>query len=66
MPGKYCRGCGKTKEALGVPDPKFCPADGALLVAARVYCEWCGAKLPLTGQDPCPECGKRAQKFFGK
>jgi hypothetical protein len=66
MPGKYCRGCGKSKEVLGVSDPNKCPQDGPLLSAARSYCEHCGFKLLSQGQDPCPHCGKKEYKFFGR
>ena len=66
MPGKYCRGCGKSAEALGVTDPNKCPADGPILSANRVYCEHCGTRLGQVGQDPCLSCGKKAYKFFGR
>jgi hypothetical protein len=66
MPGRYCRGCGKSKEELRVDDPRKCPVDGPLLAAARRFCEWCGEQLREVGQDPCPHCGKKAQKFFGR
>lgn len=66
MPGKFCRGCGKSKDELGVDDPRKCPADGPILAAARAYCEHCGTKLDRVGQEPCPGCGKLAYKFFGR
>ena len=33
MPGKFCRGCGRSKEELGVDDPNKCPDDGPILSA---------------------------------
>lgn len=66
MPGTYCRGCGKSKHELKVEDPRKCPQDGPILAAARRYCEHCGQQLKTPGQDPCPKCGKRAYKFFGR
>jgi predicted Zn-ribbon and HTH transcriptional regulator len=66
MPGKFCRGCGKSKEDLMVSDPNQCPTDGPLLVLKRRFCEHCGYKLATVGQDPCPKCAKKAYKFFGR
>ena len=66
MPGKYCRGCGLHKDALGVPDPRHCKRCGPLLVAKRDCCEHCGFALDSRGQDPCPACGKKAYRFFGR
>lgn len=66
MPGKYCRGCGEHKDALKVADPRYCEKDGPLLVAKRVFCEHCGEPLDHQGQDPCPGCGKKAYRFFGR
>ncbi len=66
MPGRFCRGCGKSKEELGRSDPNQCPTDGPLLSAVRRFCEHCGANLDFVGQDPCPRCRKKAYKFFGR
>jgi hypothetical protein len=66
MPGKYCRGCGRHKEVLKVPDPRYCKTCGPLLVYKREFCEHCGGKLHTRGQDPCPHCYKKAYRFFGR
>jgi len=49
MPGSFCRGCGRHKDELGVPDPRHCKTCGPLMVARRTYCEWCGWKLRSRG-----------------
>ncbi len=66
MPGTYCRGCGRSKEELGVDDPNQCPEHGPILSAQRTYCEHCGNRLDHVGQEPCLKWGKLAFKFFGK
>jgi predicted amidophosphoribosyltransferase len=65
VPGTYCRGCGLSKERLGLADPRHCKRCGPLLVHKRRFCEHCGAKLSM-GLDPCPECKKAAYRFYGR
>lgn len=68
MAGEFCRRCGRSRDELGVKAPHECPDDGALPVAEREYCEYCGQQLYYKGEDPCPnpECLRKARKIFGK
>jgi len=66
MAGSFCRGCGLPVDELEVRHPKDCTRDGPIAADDRLHCEHCGAKLPVKGASPCPGCGKKATRIWGK